>query len=223
MLVCHCMLSMEILKLQNMEISLHTFLAEKATFLKKVDFSRKGSVDEDIADIVNNINSHDDYFTTSSCSGRLVAFVEVENQRKKNCEWLFNSHKAVDSVTFRKVLDSYFQTLQTSRGKASGVIWLKFEPLIIHVRCRSLQAAKKLLNLALNAGCRNSGVMIGKRLRLTVALRSTLTLALPLQHTDQVQMLSDEYFEFLFQTINIKFTENDQLCSKVRKYLVHIL
>ena len=41
------------------------------------DQSRKGGIDEKIVHLVDVINSQSDYFTTSSCSGRLICYTEV--------------------------------------------------------------------------------------------------------------------------------------------------
>lgn len=54
------------------------FSSEKARVLSKVDLSRKESVDEPIAELVSYVNSLDDFYTTSSCSGRLVVMQEVK-------------------------------------------------------------------------------------------------------------------------------------------------
>ena len=53
------------------------FSSEKARVLSKVDLSRKGGVDEPVAELVSYINSLKDFYTTSSCSGRLVVLQEV--------------------------------------------------------------------------------------------------------------------------------------------------
>lgn len=57
-------------------VGLH-FSTEKARVLSKVDLSRKGSVDEPIAELVSYVNSLKEFYTTSSCSGRLVVLQEV--------------------------------------------------------------------------------------------------------------------------------------------------
>ena len=55
-----------------------TFDLDKARVLHgKQDLSRKGSIDRPIADLVEYINSQDNYYTTSSCSGRILVFLEV--------------------------------------------------------------------------------------------------------------------------------------------------
>ncbi len=58
-----------------------TFESWKHQCLNKCDFSKKGSVDGDISHIVSFINSHDKYFTTSSCSGRIILFDGGKNEK----------------------------------------------------------------------------------------------------------------------------------------------
>lgn len=44
----------------------------KAQSLRKADLSRKGSVDEDAVEVVELLNSREEFFTTSSCAGRIL-------------------------------------------------------------------------------------------------------------------------------------------------------
>lgn len=44
----------------------------KKQCLNKLDQSKKGSVDEDIEHVVSLINGREEFFTTSSCSGRVI-------------------------------------------------------------------------------------------------------------------------------------------------------
>lgn len=44
----------------------------KAQCLSKVDLSRKGDVDEDVVDLVQLLNEREQFFTTSSCAGRII-------------------------------------------------------------------------------------------------------------------------------------------------------
>ena len=49
------------------------------------DKSPKGFLDEPIADLVDFINGHPEYVTTSSCSGRIVLFATFE-KKMDSCE-----------------------------------------------------------------------------------------------------------------------------------------
>ena len=47
-----------------------TFQNDKKTYLEKSDLSKKSSIDEKIFILANLINEQENYYTTSSCSGR---------------------------------------------------------------------------------------------------------------------------------------------------------
>jgi len=49
-----------------------TFQKHKKDFLNKKDKSKKGSIDGEIKKLVDKINSLENYYTTSSCSGRIL-------------------------------------------------------------------------------------------------------------------------------------------------------
>ncbi|XP_043989368.1 tRNA wybutosine-synthesizing protein 3 homolog isoform X2 [Gambusia affinis] len=49
-----------------------TFSRIKTQSLNRLDLSKKGSVDEDIEHVVSLLNSCEQFFTTSSCSGRII-------------------------------------------------------------------------------------------------------------------------------------------------------
>ncbi len=59
------------------------FQKEKQDFLSKKGKSRKGGIDKEIRPLVDLINSFGEYYTTSSCSGRIL-LIEIANPNKKN-------------------------------------------------------------------------------------------------------------------------------------------
>lgn len=56
------------------------FANQKKSAFSGQDLSRKGSVDEPIQDLVAFINSLPQYFTTSSCSGRILLFADIPSE-----------------------------------------------------------------------------------------------------------------------------------------------
>lgn len=60
------------------------FAKQKVTCLSEVDLSKKGSIDDQIMDLIQYINTKENYFTTSSCSGRISVFSEVSPLAEKN-------------------------------------------------------------------------------------------------------------------------------------------
>ncbi|XP_022436794.1 tRNA wybutosine-synthesizing protein 3 homolog isoform X2 [Delphinapterus leucas] len=108
----------------------------KAQCLSKEDLSRKGSVDEDVVELVQLLNGREQFFTTSSCAGRIILLdrgINGSEVQKQNCCWLLVTHKPC-------VKDDVIVALK----KANGDAILKFEPLVLHVQCRQLQDAQIL-------------------------------------------------------------------------------
>ena len=58
------------------------FLQRKKAILKKLDKSSKGDWDEKIISLCDKINSNDNYYTTSSCSGRIIIMKDVVKKGK---------------------------------------------------------------------------------------------------------------------------------------------
>ncbi|XP_074859589.1 tRNA wybutosine-synthesizing protein 3 homolog [Carettochelys insculpta] len=170
--------------------------------LARVDESRKGSVDESIAELVRLLNGQPRFCTTSSCAGRLVlaqaptrGFNGYEIQ-KQNCSWLMVTHQLCAK-----------EDVITALQKATGDTVFKFEPFILHVQCQELQDAQLLHSVAIDSGFRNSGITVGRRGKIMMAVRSTHCLEVPLSHMGKL-MVTEEYVDFLVQIANQKMEEN---------------
>ena len=104
------------------------------------DLSPKGSPDEQILDLLELINSHEDYVTTSSCSGRVAVFVDGDKTiKEEKGRWLMTSHSPIDDIVFRdstelshiyKVLFGDYSIRFAVRSEKSRLVTLKFEPLV---------------------------------------------------------------------------------------------
>ncbi|XP_041512754.1 tRNA wybutosine-synthesizing protein 3 homolog [Microtus oregoni] len=186
----------------------------KAQSLSKADLSRKGSVDEDAVAVVELLNSREEFFTTSSCAGRILLLDGSPNGsgvQKKHCCWLLVTHKPC-------VKEDVMAALQ---GATSSAV-LKFEPFILHVQCRTLQDAQTLHSVAIDSGFRNSGITVGKRGKTMLAVRSTHGLEVPLSHKGKL-MVTEEYIEFLLTIANQKMEENKRRIERFYNCLQHAM
>lgn len=176
-----------------------SFSQWKRQCLNKLDQSKKGSVDEDITDLVALLNGCEQFFTTSSCSGRIILIdgaPESSDVQKQNCVWLFVSHQKCRS-------DDLIDALSQSSGDAV----LKFEPFVLHVQCRKLEDAQLMHSVAINSGFRNSGLTVSKTGKIITAVRSTHGLEVPLSHQGRV-VVEHEYIKYLSEIANQKMEEN---------------
>ncbi|AJF62061.1 TPA: hypothetical protein HA239_05630 [Candidatus Woesearchaeota archaeon] len=130
---------------------------EKKQALNKLDKSKKGEIDVQILSLIKKVNKNPDYYTTSSCAGRVM--ILKESERKDGVEWVFSSHEAVKySEIGRHLADVPEETL-----------WFRMEPPIFHVCCRDINAAETLIKIANNSGFRRSGI-IGIKKRIIVEI-----------------------------------------------------
>jgi tRNA wybutosine-synthesizing protein 3 len=175
----------------------------------KEDLSRKHSIDDYIVNLINQINSHEDYYTSSSCSGRTIVFTStpiVTSSTKSDCQWLYVTHEQAD---LKAILDCLEQ-----RSKDIDMISIKFEAFILHVICRTLECAKVLLNIALECGYRNSGLVISNQGKITLAIRSTHALEVPLVIGGRLSVDQD-YITQIVSITNEKMTAN---MAKIDKF-----
>ncbi|XP_048587336.1 tRNA wybutosine-synthesizing protein 3 homolog isoform X4 [Nematostella vectensis] len=172
------------------------FMAQKQQTLSQADLSKKGSIDEPIVNLVDYINGLDAFFTTSSCSGRISVFTEGHGQRKKCSEWRYITHGQAD-------LESVLESLEDCKRDAV----LKFEPFVLHVQCKSLEHAQLMLKASLESGYKNSGIVIGRKSRYMMAVRSTHSLEVPLICNGNL-LVSKEYIQYVVDMANKKMEDN---------------
>lgn len=183
-----------------------SFFLHKSNFLKKADKSKKGSIDRKIQSLVNAINKKKDYFTTSSCSGRIVLF-DSGKGKKNEGEWLFVSHDLINADAKKKPFISLLKIKKENKQNC----WFRFEPAIMHVNCSNLESAQKLLDLARNSGFKLSGIISAKK--ATVEIRSSERIDVP------AEIINPDDLDVLVKKANEKLKETHKKISKLKEGL----
>lgn len=136
------------------------FQAKKKSILERLslpdeeytDCSPKGSIDEPIRSLVNEINVTSDFVTTSSCSGRIAVYVEGSPNTKPGISpesnatstggkgggrWLFTSHSPIQpsgasnpGALLALLGFSNSQISFPNQGERIRHIHFKFEPMV---------------------------------------------------------------------------------------------
>lgn len=180
------------------------FAQEKKRCQFKLDLSRKGSIDEPICDLINYLNSFSNFYSTSSCSGRLILISKKNTKDKKDIKWLFVSHSHFDDV------DLLIKMIEEDSDNCI----FKFEPAILHICCKTLKSAQKLTSIGVQSGFKNSGITISNKDRIIVAIRNTLGLEIPLSLTGRL-LVTREYIEFILNVANEKLDKNKQRIDRL--------
>ncbi|XP_067892675.1 tRNA wybutosine-synthesizing protein 3 homolog isoform X2 [Heterodontus francisci] len=76
---------------------------------------------------------------------------------------------------------------------------------VTHQKCQK----EDVHSVAINSGFRNSGITVGKKGKIMMAVRSTHCLEVPLCHRGTV-LVSEEYIDYLVQVANQKMEENQK-------------
>lgn len=177
-----------------------TFELGKKNTLGKIDKSQKGAVDSDIQELVDIINSKEEYYTTSSCSGRIVVLEVPESGRKDEAKWLMVKHGPASAEDVKKSL------------KSEKDIWLKEEGMILHVCCKTIEDAEKLVNLAKNNGFKRTG-MITVNKRYIVEIISTENVSAIIAKKGKI-LVDDEYLSVLVNECSTKLKKNQEKIGK---------
>lgn len=173
------------------------FQQRKKAILSKLDKSSIGEWDKKIKSLCDKINEDDNFYTTSSCSGRII--ILLDQDRKGPGLFKFVSHDLVEFDELKKELGKIAEnkphTLRVYPEKSSLKIFtgdkFKSEPPILHVSCKMLEDAEEILNKARELGWKRSGIIsLGKN--IIVELISTEKLEFPL--TKDGKLLVDEDF-----------------------------
>lgn len=183
-----------------------TFQQDKKNTLQKKDKSKKGSIDKDIKDLVDIINSKDNYYTTSSCSGRIIILYR-KTLKKIDAKWLFTSHSPVRFEDIKKVL----------KDLPAEKLWFKQEPAIIHVCSRSIKDAQKLVDHSKEAGFRRTGIQTtGKKILLEIGSSECMETIIA---KDKKILIDDSYLKVIIEEANNKMKNNKEKLKKLYKLL----
>ena len=182
------------------------YLAELESGLR--DKSKKGFIDAEIKDLVTAINVHADYYTTSSCSGRILLYSISPDRKKNETEWILVSHQEI-------LLSEISEKLKSVNNISLGVVFFRFEPLILHIVCKDLDAAQELLRLCNTAGLKHSGaISLGER--IVVEIVGNDRLDAPVAKDGNLLITSDGISHFVADA-NEKMKQNLERIERLQK------
>jgi tRNA wybutosine-synthesizing protein 3 len=176
--------------------------------LYKPDRSRKGNVDKPIISLIEYLNSLENFYTTSSCSGRI--YLLTESDKKPDVKWLYVSH---EKVSIKNILDALSEEELTKYSKDQ--IWLRQENLILHVACRTLEDANRILRISRDIGLRRSGIIADSKI-IIVEICSTEKMDVPVAEKGKL-LVTEAYIKLITTIANQKFLKGREKLEKLEK------
>lgn len=178
------------------------FIQRKKDVLSKKDKSSIKGWDKKISKLCDKINSLDNYYTTSSCSGRITL---VQNEKKKSPDaFEFVSHEKVNFKKFNKVLP-----------KLKNEIRFKQESFILHIVCKDLGYAKKVLEISKKAGLRRAGaISLGKN--IVIELIGSDRIEFPLMKKSKL-LVERDFLKIIIKKGNENLKKSWETIQKLEK------
>ncbi len=167
----------------------------------------EGKMDEKMLSVVEKINSIGDYFTTSSCSGRMVILEVPSFGRKRKARFLGKWHRKVGMEELKKAIEK----------RGNGEIWFLVQSTIIHVVAISMEDARKLLNVANQSGFKYSSIKSTNG-KIVVEILGTERIDTPLGAGGEIYG-GDDYLELLVGIGNKMMERMDRNLKRFEKNL----
>ncbi|MGD2249332.1 MAG: tRNA wybutosine-synthesizing 3 family protein [Candidatus Methanofastidiosia archaeon] len=186
-----------------------SFDNEKKMALQKPDKSSAGKLDTAIQPVCTLLNASQNYYTTSSCSGRIVIMSESGTHDKHTAHWLLVSHQPIDVAT---ILELSFPDTE---------IWFRQEGMILHVACRTCKDAFQLVHTAQKTGLKRSGV-ISSANKIMVEILDTEKLELPIGVHGKL-VVSPHYLELIIEKANTKLRRTHKKIKYLEKNIKKLL
>lgn len=168
------------------------FESEKARALHALYCAlEQGAVDPDAIPLLALINSKRDYYTTSSCSGRVQLAATALPGEKHRMVVLAKWHRPIEAKELALTL--------SSAGERSD-LWLSVQGPILHVACRDQVSALRLLSASRKAGLKHSGILwIGRRVMVELTASDRIETPLRLAGTD---IVGERHFDLIVERVN---------------------
>lgn len=223
----------------------NNFTKRKQDILSKIDKSSKQSWDKRIVPLCIRINNLEDFYTTSSCSGRIVIMVDQPKKEfnlflrsyhelitfkelKKDLKEIaslgsdidrkvVNKKSSVNRVQRRSPTKSASKFSMSERQRANCLIKFKQEPCILHVATNTLENAQDFYDKARLTGWKKHGIIASKR-RFVVEINGTDKLEFPIIDNGKI-LVNDDFLKLIVKKSNQNMKKSWQSIDKLKKKL----
>ena len=183
---------------------------EEQKRLPRKDRSNIGIWDERIVGLCDLINGMDNYYTTSSCSGRIVLL--KSSDKKIEDVFLFRTH---NKISFKEMKDNINKICKSDEYE--GLVDFQQTSCILHVACKSFKDAQIILNKARLAGWKRSGLISSSK-RFIVELHSTESISFPIIDNRKV-LVDDEFLKIIIKQANDKLERTWKKIDKLSELI----
>lgn len=169
----------------------------------------EGKADRQIFSLCSFANSLPDFFSSSSCAGRIMLLKTDKKESKREAAFHAKWHRKVG-----------FAELWKEIGKKipDEELWLKQEPFILHLGANNLENANRLLDCCRTAGIKRAGIMVAEEEKFIIELIGTQNMSLPVKKKNKI-LVEKQYLKFALEKANAKLARNYETLKKFERIL----
>jgi len=184
------------------------FLNSKEKALENLRVAKiDDKVDKKILSILDLINKSAEFYTSSSCAGRIVLLEIPKIGDKRNAKFVGIWHRTIKPM----------EVLSALKQAKSGLLWILAQPPIIHISAKNKGAADKMVKTANASGFKNSAFKsVGKN--IVVEINSTERLDAPVGN-DGVLFCNKDYLNLLVKIANEVIVKSDIKLNRFKREL----
>ncbi len=175
----------------------------KKSFEKAVN---EGKADKQIIPMCRFVSKTKNFFTSSSCAGRIILLQLPKGESKKDASFHRKWHRIVKEKELWEGINAV----------TSGELWFKLDPFILHIGADSLENSKKVLAAMTKAGVKRGGIIVAKPGKFLVELQGSQGIAFPVKKRKKV-LVEKEYMKYILERANEKLEKNYSLLKRLEK------
>ncbi|HIH21627.1 MAG: hypothetical protein J4478_04400 [Candidatus Diapherotrites archaeon] len=169
---------------------------------------KEGKVDKKMIHLVEFLFSKQDYFTTSTCSGRILLIQLDEKETKREGAFFAKWHS----------LPKFEEVWKELQKKSKENLWFKQEPFVIVIGTSSLENAKHLMGVCRNNGVKKVGIMAAEEGKFLIEIMGSQYLSFLAKEKSKI-LVEKEFFKKQFQTACKKLKASWKMLERVEKAL----
>ena len=173
---------------------------------------KEKKADKKIIPLVEFLFSKKDYFTTSTCSGRIV-LLQLDSKESKQPKAFFAKWHEIPK--FKEVWEK-------ANEKCKQNLWFKQEPFVLVIGTNSLENAKKLMSICRNNGVKKAGIMACEEGKFLVEIMGSHYLSF-LAKENSWLLVDEKFFKKQFETackkLKISWKQLERLEKDLEKKL----
>jgi len=172
-----------------------TFEQHKQSAMQKLQKAKdEKEVDELAVPLLDILNSKENFFTSSSCYGRIY-LIYLPNYSKKDSKFTGKWHRKVEFDEVKKVIQ-----------ESPVPLWFRMEAYILHISCKTLEDANQILKIKQKLGVKRGGIFSVKDERIQIEIEGTHKIDTPVKTESYV--IDDDYLKILIKEANERMDKN---------------